>query len=156
MATRFQRPQNGTVRHLYELIKQLQDLHIDVALFSETHLKPHDRFFIPNCHFYRTDCYPERKGGRSVAVRKGIPHNHSLIQWKRQGSAYILVIVKHYLQLFIKSPGTAWNDTDIIVLLSFRIKYILVGDLNAKHPFWRSAFSKPSDEKLLQFLFYVN
>jgi hypothetical protein len=29
----------------YELSKQLQDLHIDVALLSETHLKPHERFF---------------------------------------------------------------------------------------------------------------
>jgi hypothetical protein len=29
-----------------ELSKQLQDLRVDVALFSETHLKPHERFFI--------------------------------------------------------------------------------------------------------------
>jgi hypothetical protein len=32
----------------YELSKQLQDLrvHVDVALFSETHLKSHERSFI--------------------------------------------------------------------------------------------------------------
>jgi hypothetical protein len=30
-----------------ELSKQLQDLHIDVALFSETRLKPGERFLIP-------------------------------------------------------------------------------------------------------------
>jgi hypothetical protein len=58
---------NGIGRQHYELSKQLQDLHIDVALFSETHLKPHEKFFIPNYHFYRTDHYPGRKG---------IPHNH--------------------------------------------------------------------------------
>jgi hypothetical protein len=29
-----------------ELSKQLQDLHIDVALLSETYLKPHGMFFI--------------------------------------------------------------------------------------------------------------
>jgi hypothetical protein len=40
-----------------------------VALLSETHLNP------PNFHFYRTDCFPGRKGGSAVAVRKGIPHN---------------------------------------------------------------------------------
>jgi hypothetical protein len=33
---------NGVERQRYELSKQLQDLHIDVALFSETHLKPHE------------------------------------------------------------------------------------------------------------------
>jgi endonuclease/exonuclease/phosphatase family metal-dependent hydrolase len=35
---------NGISRQRYELSKQLQDLHVDVALFSETHLKPHERF----------------------------------------------------------------------------------------------------------------
>jgi hypothetical protein len=51
----------------YELSKQLQDLHINVALLSETHLKPHQGSFIPNYHFYRTGRFPGRKG---------IPHNH--------------------------------------------------------------------------------
>jgi hypothetical protein len=30
-------------------------LDIDAALLSETHLKSHERFFIPNYHFHRTD-----------------------------------------------------------------------------------------------------
>jgi hypothetical protein len=41
-----------------------------------THLKPHERFFITNYHFYRADRFPVRKSGNAVAVRKGIPHNH--------------------------------------------------------------------------------
>jgi hypothetical protein len=32
------------MRQRYELSKQLQALQVDVALFSETHLKPHERF----------------------------------------------------------------------------------------------------------------
>jgi hypothetical protein len=74
MAARFLRPlkviefnANGVWRRCYELSKQLQDLHIDMALFSGTHLKPQERFFIPNYHFYRTDRF---------LGRKGIPHNH--------------------------------------------------------------------------------
>jgi exonuclease III len=70
MATKIHRPlkiiafnANGIWRQHYELSKQLQDLNIDVALFSETHLKPHERFYIPNYHLYRTDRHPERKGG---------------------------------------------------------------------------------------------
>jgi hypothetical protein len=42
-------------RLCYELSKQLQDLNIDEALLSETHLKPRERFFIPDYHFYQTD-----------------------------------------------------------------------------------------------------
>jgi hypothetical protein len=45
-------------------------------MFSETHLKPNERFFIQNFHLYQTDRHPGRKGGTAVAVRKGIPHNH--------------------------------------------------------------------------------
>jgi exonuclease III len=58
MASRVHRPlrvitfnANGIGRQRHELSKQLQDLHIDVALFSETHLKPHERFFIPTLTF---------------------------------------------------------------------------------------------------------
>jgi hypothetical protein len=83
MATRIQRPHrvitfnaNGIARQGYDLSKQLQDLHVYIALFSETHLKPHERSFIPNYHFYRTDRHPGRKGRTAVAVRKIIPHNH--------------------------------------------------------------------------------
>jgi hypothetical protein len=34
---------NGIWRQRYEISKQVQDLHTDVALLSETHLKPHER-----------------------------------------------------------------------------------------------------------------
>jgi endonuclease/exonuclease/phosphatase family metal-dependent hydrolase len=57
-----------------------------------------------------------------------------------------------------KSPVHALSDADITELLSFRGRTILAGDLNAKHPFWNSAVSKPSDEKpmtLFDFCEYV-
>jgi hypothetical protein len=60
---------NGIGRQRHELSKQLQDLIIDVALFSETH----ERFFITNYHVYRMDRYPGSKGGIAIAVSKGIP-----------------------------------------------------------------------------------
>jgi exonuclease III len=59
---------NGIGRQHYELSKQLQALHIDVALSSETHLKPHERFFISNYHFYQTECHPGRKGGTALML----------------------------------------------------------------------------------------
>jgi exonuclease III len=65
---------NGIWRQRYELSKQLQDLHIDVVLLSETHLKSHEKFCIPNYHFYRSDRFRGTKGGTADAVRKGILH----------------------------------------------------------------------------------
>jgi hypothetical protein len=53
MAARVHRPlkvtlfdANGIWTQRCELSKQLQDLHIDVTLLSETHFKPHDRLYI--------------------------------------------------------------------------------------------------------------
>jgi hypothetical protein len=83
MATRIHRPlkvialnANAIMRQRYEFSKQLHNLHADVALFSETHLKPHERFFISNYHFYRTNRNPGRKGGTAVAVKRGVPQNN--------------------------------------------------------------------------------
>jgi exonuclease III len=83
MANRIHRPlkiiafnANGNMKQLYEVSKQLQDLHVDVALFSETNLKTHERFFISKYHFYGTDRHTGRKGGTAVAVRRGIPHSY--------------------------------------------------------------------------------
>jgi hypothetical protein len=105
MATRIHRPlkvitfnANGIGRQRYELSKQLQGLLIDVALFSETYLKPHERLFVQNYHFYRNDRLPGRKGRTAVAVRKGILQNHvdlpPLVSVEATGTAYQLVIVK--------------------------------------------------------------
>jgi hypothetical protein len=83
MAARVHRPlkvteinANDIWRQCYELRKWLQDLYVDVAILSETHIKPHERFFILNYHFHCTDRFPGGKGEATVAVRKGIPHNH--------------------------------------------------------------------------------
>jgi hypothetical protein len=130
-----------------------------VAPFSETHLKPHEKSFIPNFHFYRTNRYPSRKGGTADEVRKGIPHNHVNLPpfvslegigvCKPIGNSEVLLAVVY------KSPGRAWSDTDITELLRFRPKYILAGDLKGRNPFWNRTISNPSGDKLLH-LFDVN
>jgi hypothetical protein len=127
---------NGIGRQRYDLSKQLQDLNVDVALFSETHLKTHERFFIPNDHFYRTDCHPGRKGGTAVAVRKGIPHNHvdlpPLVSAEATGVCIPVGNSEVLLATLYKSTGKAWSNADNTELLSFRRKPILAGDLKAK------------------------
>jgi hypothetical protein len=133
MATRVHRPLKviafnvyDIVRQRYELSKQLQDLHIDVALFSETHLKPHVRFFISNYHFYRPDCHLGRKGRTAVAVRRGVPHNHvdwpPLVSVEATGGCIPIGNSEVLLASVYKSQGHAWTDAYITALLSFRCK----------------------------------
>jgi exonuclease III len=145
MATRLYKPlrvlafnANGIGRQRYELSRQLQDLHVDVALFSETQLKSHERFFIPNFQIYRINHYQGRKGGTAVAVRKAIHHNHvdlpPLVSIEATGVGTLVGNSEVLLAAVYKSPGRAWSDADITELLSFRRRSILAGDLNAKKP----------------------
>jgi hypothetical protein len=125
---------------------------MDVSLLIETHLKPHERFFIPNYHFSRTDRFAGRKGGNTVAVRKGIAHNHvdlpPLVSIEAIGVCIPTGKSDVLLAAVYKLPNHAWSDADIIELLSFR----LAGDLNVKHPVWNSVVSNTSCAKLLDLL----
>jgi hypothetical protein len=91
-----------------------------VSLLSETHLKPRERFFIPNCHFYRTDCFPGRKGGTAVAVRKAIPNNHvdlpPFVSIEATGVCIPTGNNEVLLAAFCKSPGHAWNNAHVTEL----------------------------------------
>jgi hypothetical protein len=149
MATSVHRPfnvfafnTNGIGRQRYELSKQLRDLHVDVALLSETHLKHHERFFIPNFQFYRIDRHPGRKGGSAVVDRKGIPHNHvdlpTLVSVEATGVCIPICNSEVLLAAVYKSPVRAWSDAVVSEFLSFRHKFTLASDLNAKNLFWNS------------------
>jgi hypothetical protein len=127
---------NGIGRQSHEVSKQLQDLRIDVAVFSETHLKPQERFYIRNYHFYRNDRHPGRKGGTAVAVRRGIPHMPAdlppLLSVEATGVCIPIGKREVLLAAVYRCPERIWTDADITELLSFRDKWILAGDLNSK------------------------
>jgi hypothetical protein len=114
-----------------------------VAPLSETYLKPHESFCIPNYHVYRTDRYPGRKGGTAIAIRKGVPHTDvdlaPLVSIEATGVYIPIGNREVFLAAVYKSPSRAWSDADILQLLALRRKTVLAGDLNAKNPFWNSA-----------------
>jgi hypothetical protein len=95
---------------------------------QERHLKPHGTFLNPNYHFYHTDRFPGTKGGTAVTVRKGIPHSH----------VDLLSVVS------IETTG--------VCIEIGNSEMLVVGDLNAKHPFWNNVISNPSGENL----FHIN
>jgi hypothetical protein len=111
------------------------------------------RFFISNYHFYRTDCHPGRAGRTAVAVRKCVHHNYvdlpQLVSVEATGVCIPIGNNEVLLASVYNSPARAWSDAHITELLSFRRKSILAGGLGAKHPFWNSAVSNPSGEKLM-------
>jgi hypothetical protein len=147
---------NGIWRQDYELSIQLQDLHIDVALLSDTHLKSHERYFILNYHVYWTDRIPGRKGGIVIAISKDIPHNHAelppLVSIEATGVCIPIGNSELPLAAIYKSPGHAWNDEDVSEISRVKHKSLLAEDLNAQHPFWNSVVSNPSGAKIMNLL----
>jgi hypothetical protein len=55
-----------------------------------------------------------------------------------------------------KSSQRLWSDADITELLRFSNNSILAGDLNAKHPVWKSKLSNIPGLKLLELYFSSN
>jgi hypothetical protein len=101
----------------YELSNQLQELHVDVALFSETHLKFHERSFISNYHFYRPNRHHGRKGGTAVVVKRGVPNNHvglpPLVSIEATGVCIPIGNCEVLLASVFIIPRRAWRDADI-------------------------------------------
>jgi hypothetical protein len=138
---------NGIGRQAYELLKQMQDLKIDVAVLTETHLKPHMRFCIPNYHIYRNDRLDGNKGGTAVALKKEIPRTYvdlpPLHSLEATGVSIPILHTQMLLASVYKSPLREWRDADMTELLNLRTKSILAVDLNAKHPVWNRKVSNP-------------
>jgi hypothetical protein len=61
---------NGIGRQRHELSKQLQDLHIDVTLFSETRQNPMIGSIFKIAIFIESIAKPERKGRSTLASWK--------------------------------------------------------------------------------------
>jgi hypothetical protein len=105
-----------------------------VALLSEIHLKPHERFFIPNYHLIGLIT-----SWKWCCIRKVIPHN--LVDLPPLPSTEVIEICiptgnsEVLLAAAYKSPAHTWNDADITEFLSFRFKVLLAQGLNVKHPF---------------------
>jgi exonuclease III len=64
---------NGILRQRNDLSKQLEDLRIDVAMFLETNLKPHEKFFLQTYPFTELTAIREGKGELPSQLGKASP-----------------------------------------------------------------------------------
>jgi hypothetical protein len=130
----------------------LQDLKIDVALFSGTYLKHHMKFYIPNYDIYWCDHEVRHKGRIAIAVKKGIPHTcFELLQLLSVEATMVCIQIGNTAML-LEAVYKYWqrlcSDTDITELLGFTNRSIQAFDLNEKHPVWNRNVPKPSGLKL--------
>lgn len=65
---------NGIKRQIYELQYLLLEHSIDIALITETHLEPTDRFTLRNYDIIRSDRPYRRGGGTAIIIKRNISY----------------------------------------------------------------------------------
>jgi hypothetical protein len=79
-----------------------------VALFSETHLKPHMGFYFSNYDTYWTDHHDEHKGRSAAEGEKDIPHMYiDLPPFLSVDARVVCILIRHteiLLAPLCKSP----------------------------------------------------
>jgi hypothetical protein len=114
----------------YDLSKQLQDLHIDLTVLSQTHFQPHERSLF-KIITYIESIDTQKEDGTTVAGKKGIPHNDAdlppLVSIKATEVCIPIGNTEILLAAVSKSPGSNWSNTYITKLLIFRNNRLTVG-----------------------------
>lgn len=130
-----------------ELLQFFNEHHIDVAVLTETHLKPEVNFCLPDHSFVRLDRTTSAGGGVAIAVRKGLAYkslpsfNTTFIE-----AVGIEVITTHgpltIVAVYCPTQSRRSNGSNVqlkndIQKLSRRnSSFVIAGDLNARHTAW--------------------
>lgn len=133
---------NGIRQHREELQEFLVERRIDVALISETHLRPGDGMSSPTHRIYRTDRQGPRGGGTAVYIHRRLDH-YPLPTPQTTDLEVTMVCVKTTRGSLNLAAGYIPPDKEAIpdeldAVFDSGRPTILAGDLNAKHPAWHS------------------
>jgi len=133
---------NGILNHVNELTATLHNKRIDIALISESHLTDRARINIPGYHLI-TSNHPDGSAhaGSAILIRTHLQfyplpnYNKDYIQ------AYAISLILNHVRLTIAAAYCPPKHN--ITIDQFKLffkqlghKFIVGGDINAKHPHW--------------------
>lgn len=136
-----------------EIVDFLRQHNIDVAFLTETYLKPEVNFSLPNHTIARLDrVRAQRGGGVAIAIRRGLEYRMlpdfrlsfvEAIGVELASPDGLITLIAIYCPAQCKeSDGTIDRlKNDIQKLTRRKGKFILAGDLNARHSLWGNARS---------------
>ena len=131
---------NGVRAKILELRELLCRLKIDIALISESHLKPNQRVSVPNYLQYRTDRLDGRGGGTAIFIKKNINHAEIPIPDNINIETTLIKIISAsgdvYVAACYNPPQNDLVQEDFLFLSSLQGRIIAAGDFNAKHSTW--------------------
>lgn len=136
-------------RKCTELLDLLSRLSVDILVATETHLKPGMKFNLPGFNIVRLDRTQTKGGGVLIAVRSNLkfavqPHYKTTVI-EALGvvvptqTGEILVIAAYCPKQCVSSNGSSRSfKNDLAKLTRTPKKFIVAGDLNARHELWHN------------------
>lgn len=124
---------------------------IDIALISETFLKPCHSFRLPNYVTYRTDRPIRSGGGTAILVRKEIRHEEITANTEEMETTGIRIYTKKGPMNIYSAycqPCKDVTENDVKNIFNTNQTTILAGDLNAKHTAWHSRVTNNKGKQL--------
>jgi hypothetical protein len=157
---------NGVSQRRDELELVLVNRRIDVALLSETHLTPNQRFYIHGYTCYRTD-HPDHgtngraHGGTAILVKTSLVNHvvHVPSDYVIQCTAisistfnFPFILASVYCPPRFVISTQSFND----FFSELGPRFIAAGDYNSKHQQWGSRLNNPRGRNLMQCLIQNN
>ena len=141
----------------HEVINFIEKHNIDILLITETFLKPHIAFHIPNFLIYRNDRLNQTGGGVAIIIKNSINHNIlPILQLQTIENISIMVPTANFLLKISCCYAANSNHlnfrSDISRLANSNLPYILGGDFNSRHPFWNCSRSNKGGRTLYNLL----
>lgn len=144
-----------------ELYTFLGKRDIDIACISETRLKPNQNFSLPNYKIYRKDRLHSPGGGVALILKSRLKHRDlpdlklKFIEAKAieiSTSLGPIRIVSIYVRHNCETPEDISNfEGDLLKLTSMGGKFLIIGDLNAKHTEWHNPYNNKNGNILREF-----
>ncbi|CAI6366272.1 unnamed protein product [Macrosiphum euphorbiae] len=145
---------NGIKNKIDELKILLNKEKIDIALISETKLKPTIILKITNYFIYRSDNTlrpgTAANGGTAVIIHRRIVHRQVHQKTSLNSTSVEISLGSDSIQIsaVYKRPQSPLAVSDLNLLTSSCDWFIIAGDLNAKHPSWNSNSVNPAGRVL--------
>lgn len=130
-----------------EIIEFLRIHEIDVALITESHLKPNKSFSLPDHTVIRLDRINASKGGVAIAVRRTLQFRMlpdfrlniiEAVGIELESPDGPITVIAAYCpkQCNVSDGSSTQLKNDIQILTRRSGKFVLAGDLNARHSIW--------------------
>lgn len=148
---------NGIIRQKPEVEQFLTDHDVDICALCETGLTPTKRLNFPGYSVYRAD-RPGNGRGTALLVRKKLRHTEYHIDGLNTLETTSIILHANGLDILLVSaylsPRHTLDPNDIDHIASLNPSFIVLGDLNAKHPLWNiyNPHTNPSGGVLFDYL----